>query len=139
VRACQNRRLHESVNGSNYLFEAVRAAGLVMTAPSGANRIVVVQQPVGICVLVTPWNFPAAMATRKIGPALAAGCAVVLKPAEDTPFLAERFVELLSEAGVPPGVACPGNVGCEAPIDAQDALDILKYVASPADFPLPLC
>ena len=63
-----------------YAEEAVRATGSVMTAPSGANRILVVQQPVGICVLVTPWNFPAAMATRKIGPALAAGCTVILKP-----------------------------------------------------------
>ena len=68
-----------------YSEEAVRAAGSVMTAPSGANRIVVLRQPVGICVLVTPWNFPAAMATRKIAPALAAGCTVVLKPASDTP------------------------------------------------------
>ena len=68
-----------------YAEEAVRAAGSVMTAPSGSNRILVLQQPVGVCVLVTPWNFPAAMATRKIGPALAAGCTVVLKPASDTP------------------------------------------------------
>src|SRR5674476_1257999 len=56
-----------------YSEEAVRGAGAVMTAPSGANKILVLQQPVGICVLVTPWNFPAAMATRKIAPALAAG------------------------------------------------------------------
>ena len=53
-----------------------------MTAPSGANRILVQHQPIGVCVLVTPWNFPAAMATRKIGPALAAGCTVILKPAQ---------------------------------------------------------
>src|SRR4051794_12379827 len=66
-----------------YAEEAVRAAGELTTAPSGANRIMVVHQPVGIAVLVTPWNFPAAMATRKIGPALAAGCTVVLKPASD--------------------------------------------------------
>ena len=87
-----------------YAEEAVRASGLVMTAPSGANRIVVVQQPVGICVLVTPWNFPAAMATRKIGPALAAGCTCILKPASDTPLTALAMAAILAEAGVPDGV-----------------------------------
>ncbi len=87
-----------------YAEEAVRAAGSVMTAPSGTNKIVVLQQPVGICVLVTPWNFPAAMATRKIGPALAAGCTVVLKPASDTPLTALLMGTILSDAGVPAGV-----------------------------------
>jgi succinate-semialdehyde dehydrogenase/glutarate-semialdehyde dehydrogenase len=87
-----------------YGEEAVRAAGSVMTAPSGANKILVVHQPVGICVLVTPWNFPAAMATRKIGPALAAGCTVVLKPASDTPLTALLMAQILDAAGVPPGV-----------------------------------
>jgi succinate-semialdehyde dehydrogenase/glutarate-semialdehyde dehydrogenase len=84
--------------------EAVRTDGLVTTAPSGANRIVVVRQPVGVCVLVTPWNFPAAMATRKIGPALAAGCTVILKPASDTPLTALAMAGILAEAGVPDGV-----------------------------------
>ena len=87
-----------------YSEEAVRGAGSVMTAPSGANKILVLQQPVGICVLVTPWNFPAAMATRKIAPALAAGCTVVLKPASDTPLTALTMASILQEAGVPPGV-----------------------------------
>ncbi len=87
-----------------YAEEAVRASGLAMTAPSGANRILVVQQPVGICVLVTPWNFPAAMATRKIGPALAAGCTCILKPASDTPLTALAMAAILAEAGVPDGV-----------------------------------
>jgi succinate-semialdehyde dehydrogenase/glutarate-semialdehyde dehydrogenase len=84
--------------------EAVRVDGLVKNAPSGANRILVVHQPVGVCVLVTPWNFPAAMATRKIGPALAAGCTVVLKPASDTPLTALAMAGILAEAGVPEGV-----------------------------------
>ncbi|WP_030442430.1 NAD-dependent succinate-semialdehyde dehydrogenase [Actinoplanes subtropicus] len=84
--------------------EAVRGEGLVSTAPSGANRILVVRQPVGVCVLVTPWNFPAAMATRKIGPALAAGCTVILKPASDTPLTALAMAAILAEAGVPEGV-----------------------------------
>jgi succinate-semialdehyde dehydrogenase / glutarate-semialdehyde dehydrogenase len=87
-----------------YAEEAVRAEGSLMTAPSGANRIVVMHQPVGIAVLVTPWNFPAAMATRKIGPALAAGCTVVLKPASDTPLTALLLAQILADAGVPAGV-----------------------------------
>src|SRR5204863_7494975 len=81
--------------------EAVRIDGSVVTAPSGANRILVLRQPVGVSVLVTPWNFPAAMATRKIGPALAAGCTVVLKPAKETPLTALAVAAILSEAGVP--------------------------------------
>ncbi len=68
--------------------EAVRISGEFGIAPSGANRIVVDYQPIGICVLITPWNFPAAMATRKIAPALAAGCTVILKPASETPLTA---------------------------------------------------
>jgi len=84
--------------------EAVRGGGELQTAPSGTNRIMVVRQPIGVSVLVTPWNFPAAMATRKIGPALAAGCTVVLKPASDTPLTALALGALLSDAGVPAGV-----------------------------------
>ena len=84
--------------------EAVRLSGVLTTAPSGANRILVVHQPVGVAYLVTPWNFPAAMATRKIAPALAAGCAVVLKPAKLTPLTALAVADTLAEAGVPPGV-----------------------------------
>jgi len=87
-----------------YGEEAVRVFGTVGTAPSGTNRILVQHQPVGVCVLVTPWNFPAAMATRKIGPALAAGCTTVLKPASDTPLTALALAELLADAGVPAGV-----------------------------------
>jgi succinate-semialdehyde dehydrogenase / glutarate-semialdehyde dehydrogenase len=87
-----------------YAEEAVRAFGELTTAPSGANRIMVVREPVGIAVLVTPWNFPAAMATRKIGPALAAGCPVVLKPASDTPLTALLMGKILDDAGVPAGV-----------------------------------
>ena len=84
--------------------EAVRGDGDLKIAPAGANKILVIRQPVGVCVLVTPWNFPAAMATRKIGPALAAGCTVVLKPASDTPLTALAMAAILAEAGVPAGV-----------------------------------
>ncbi len=87
-----------------YAEEAVRAEGHVQTAPAGTNRILVLRQPIGVSILITPWNFPAAMATRKIGPALAAGCTVVLKPASDTPLTALAMGALLMEAGVPAGV-----------------------------------
>jgi succinate-semialdehyde dehydrogenase / glutarate-semialdehyde dehydrogenase len=87
-----------------YAEETVRMDGMVTTAPSGANRILVVHQPVGVCVLVTPWNFPAAMATRKMGPALGAGCTLVLKPASDTPLTALLMAQILDDAGVPAGV-----------------------------------
>lgn len=84
--------------------EAVRLNGEMSTAPSGANKILVQHQPIGVAVLVTPWNFPAAMATRKIAPALAAGCTVVLKPATETPLTAYALAALYAEAGVPAGV-----------------------------------
>ncbi|MGW1149358.1 aldehyde dehydrogenase family protein, partial [Streptomyces sp. NPDC002454] len=86
-----------------YAEEAVRLAGTVQQAPAGGYRILVDRAPIGVAVLVTPWNYPAAMATRKIGPALAAGCSVVLKPASDTPLTALAVAALLAEAGAPAG------------------------------------
>ena len=87
-----------------YAEEAVRVPGTLQTAPSGANRILVSHRPIGIAVLVTPWNFPAAMATRKLGPALAAGCTAILKPASDTPLTALAISAIFTEAGLPDGV-----------------------------------
>ncbi|HIE71700.1 MAG TPA: NAD-dependent succinate-semialdehyde dehydrogenase, partial [Planctomycetes bacterium] len=87
-----------------YSEEAVRNYGEILESPVGGNKIVVLQQPIGVSVLVTPWNYPAAMATRKIAPAIAAGCSVILKPASDTPLTALLVAEILTEAGVPPGV-----------------------------------
>jgi succinate-semialdehyde dehydrogenase/glutarate-semialdehyde dehydrogenase len=87
-----------------YAEEAVRNIGQISMAPATGARIVAQHKPAGIAVLVTPWNFPAAMATRKIGPALAAGCPVVLKPASDTPLTMLALMPALEEAGVPPGV-----------------------------------
>jgi succinate-semialdehyde dehydrogenase / glutarate-semialdehyde dehydrogenase len=84
--------------------EAVRNIGQVYSGPTSGARVVVQHKPAGIAVLVTPWNFPAAMATRKIGPALAAGCTVVLKPASDAPLTMLALMPILQEAGVPPGV-----------------------------------
>jgi len=87
-----------------YAEEAVRAEGYVQMAPSSGARILVQQKPAGIAVLVTPWNYPAAMGTRKIAPALAAGCPVVIKPASETPLTMLALMPLLAEAGVPPGI-----------------------------------
>ncbi len=87
-----------------YAEEAVRNIGEVYKAPASGARVVVQHKPAGVAVLVTPWNFPAAMATRKIGPALAAGCPVVLKPASETPLTMLALMPLLEEAGVPAGV-----------------------------------
>src|SRR6202045_4013737 len=87
-----------------YAEEAVRALGEICRAPVRSNHILVQLQPIGVAVLVTPWNFPAAMATRKIGPALAAGCSVVLKPASETPLTALAIADVLARAGVPAGV-----------------------------------
>ena len=83
--------------------EAVRNLGNMSQAPASGARILVQHKPAGVAVLVTPWNFPAAMATRKIGPALAAGCTVVLKPASDTPLTMLALMPILEEAGVPAG------------------------------------
>ncbi|MFT4008765.1 MAG: NAD-dependent succinate-semialdehyde dehydrogenase [Nocardioidaceae bacterium] len=84
--------------------EAVRPGGDYGESPAGGTRTIVRHRPVGVAALVTPWNFPAAMATRKIAPALAAGCTVVLKPAAETPLTALAIARLLTEAGVPDGV-----------------------------------
>ncbi|WP_395308777.1 NAD-dependent succinate-semialdehyde dehydrogenase [Mycobacterium sp. AMU20-3851] len=84
--------------------EAVRTDGEYGLSPSGLAHTIVTHRPVGVAALITPWNFPAAMATRKIAPALAAGCAVVLKPAELTPLTALAVVEILAQSGVPDGV-----------------------------------
>jgi succinate-semialdehyde dehydrogenase/glutarate-semialdehyde dehydrogenase len=83
--------------------EAVRNFGQLYNAPASGARVVVQHRPAGVALLVTPWNFPAAMATRKIGPALAAGCTVVLKPASDTPLTMLALMPILEEAGVPAG------------------------------------
>lgn len=84
--------------------EAVRADGLITHAPSSGARIIVQHKPAGLAVLITPWNYPAAMGTRKIAPALAAGCGVIIKPASETPLTMLALMPLLEEAGVPPGL-----------------------------------
>jgi succinate-semialdehyde dehydrogenase / glutarate-semialdehyde dehydrogenase len=87
-----------------YSEEAVRIDGRYAPSPSGDSRILVSRRPVGPCLLITPWNFPLAMATRKVAPALAAGCTAVLKPAAQTPLTALALAQLMLDAGLPPGV-----------------------------------
>ncbi|WP_405062536.1 NAD-dependent succinate-semialdehyde dehydrogenase [Kribbella sp. NBC_01505] len=84
--------------------EAVRIEGSYQVAPNGKGRFLVMRQPVGPCLLITPWNFPAAMGARKIGPAVAAGCTMVIKPASQTPLSMLKLAELMTEAGLPAGV-----------------------------------
>ncbi|CAN5625522.1 NAD-dependent succinate-semialdehyde dehydrogenase [soil metagenome] len=98
----------EVTYGSEFLRwfseEAVRISGRYSTAPTGQGRLLTMKQPVGPCLLITPWNFPIAMGTRKIGPAIAAGCTMVMKPAQLTPFSMLALAGILEEAGLPPGV-----------------------------------
>lgn len=100
--------------------EAVRAQGSIVRSPLGDKRIMVEYQPIGVSLLVTPWNFPAAMITRKIGPALAAGCTVIVKPPSETPLTALALGWILSEVGVPPGVV---NI-----LPTEDAASIVDYL-----------
>jgi succinate-semialdehyde dehydrogenase/glutarate-semialdehyde dehydrogenase len=98
----------EIAYGSEFLRwfseQAVRIDGRYATAPNGAGRLLTMKQPVGPCLLITPWNFPLAMGTRKIGPAIAAGCTMVVKPAQQTPLSMLMLVKILEEAGLPEGV-----------------------------------
>ncbi|SDT37172.1 succinate semialdehyde dehydrogenase [Friedmanniella luteola] len=114
--------------------EAVRITGRYGTNPEGTGRMLVSQHPVGPCYLITPWNFPLAMATRKIAPALAAGCTAVVKPAELTPLTTLFLAELLGEAGVPDGVvnvvttSTAGDVS--GPVIADPRLRKLSFTGS---------
>jgi succinate-semialdehyde dehydrogenase/glutarate-semialdehyde dehydrogenase len=114
--------------------EAVRVSGRYGLNPEGTGRMIVSQRPVGPSFFITPWNFPLAMATRKIAPALAAGCTVVIKPAELTPLTTLMFARLLAEAGLPAGVVnvvtttSSGEVS--APIIADPRLRKLSFTGS---------
>ncbi|MFC0180037.1 NAD-dependent succinate-semialdehyde dehydrogenase [Thorsellia kenyensis] len=84
--------------------QARRIEGETIASPSNDRRLLTIRQPIGVCAAITPWNFPAAMITRKVAPALAAGCTMILKPASQTPFSALALAELALQAGIPPGV-----------------------------------
>jgi succinate-semialdehyde dehydrogenase/glutarate-semialdehyde dehydrogenase len=114
--------------------EAVRIDGRYAVAPNGQGRLVVMKQPVGPCLLITPWNFPMAMGTRKIGPAIAAGCTMVVKPARETPLSMLALAQVLSDCGLPPGVlnvittSTSGDV--TAPLIADPRLRKMSFTGS---------
>ena len=114
--------------------EAVRISGRFRTSPEGTGRMLVAQRPVGPAFAITPWNFPLAMATRKIGPALAAGCTVVIKPAELTPLTTLLLVKTMEEAGLPAGVVnvitTSTSADTSAPIIADHRLRKITFTGS---------
>jgi len=114
--------------------EAVRVTGRYGTSPEGTGRMLVAQRPVGPAFAITPWNFPLAMATRKIGPALAAGCTMVIKPAELTPLTTLLLVKTLEEAGLPAGVVnvitTSTSAETSAPIIADRRLRKITFTGS---------
>ncbi|ASS58072.1 NAD-dependent succinate-semialdehyde dehydrogenase [Rhizobium leguminosarum] len=113
--------------------EAKRVYGDTIPAPTSDKRIVVIKQPIGVCAAITPWNFPAAMITRKVGPALAAGCTMIIKPASQTPLSALALCVLAERAGVPKGVlSCvtgsAGDIGAE--LTSNPAVRKLSFTGS---------
>ena len=128
----------EITYGSEFLRwfaeEAVRIDGRYAVAPNGQGRLLTMKQPVGPCLLITPWNFPLAMGTRKIGPAVAAGCTMVLKPASLTPLSALAVARILEEAGLPGGVlnviTTSSSGGVSKPIISDFRLRKLSFTGS---------
>ena len=114
--------------------EAVRIEGRYGTAPNGQGRLLTMKQPVGPCLLITPWNFPLAMGTRKIGPAIAAGCTMVVKPAQQTPLSMLMLVKTLEDAGLPKGVlnliTASSSSATMGPLIADNRLRKLSFTGS---------
>jgi succinate-semialdehyde dehydrogenase/glutarate-semialdehyde dehydrogenase len=114
--------------------EALRMDGYYKTTGNGASRVLVMRQPVGPCFFITPWNFPNAMGTRKIGPAIAAGCTMVVKPAQQTPLSMLALAKVLEECGLPPGVlnviTATRSSEVSAPIIADPRLRKLSFTGS---------
>jgi len=114
--------------------EAVRVHGRYMANPAGAGRLLTLQAPVGPCLLITPWNFPAAMAARKIAPAVAAGCTMVVKPAEQTPLSTLALAGIMVEEGIPAGalnvITTPDPAGVVGPLLAAEGLRKLSFTGS---------
>jgi succinate-semialdehyde dehydrogenase/glutarate-semialdehyde dehydrogenase len=117
-----------------YSEQAVRIEGRYAVAANGQGRLLTMKQPVGPCLLITPWNFPLAMGTRKIGPAIAAGCTVVVKPAQQTPLSMLMLVKILEEAGLPEGVVnlitASSSGETAAPLIADPRLRKLSFTGS---------
>jgi succinate-semialdehyde dehydrogenase/glutarate-semialdehyde dehydrogenase len=114
--------------------EAVRIEGRYATAPNGQGRLITMRQPVGPCYAITPWNFPMAMGTRKIGPAVAAGCTMVIKPAQQTPLSMLALAQILEQAGLPAGVlnviTASSSSAVSAPIIGDPRLRKLTFTGS---------
>ncbi len=114
--------------------QAVRIDGRYAVAPNGQGRLLTMKQPVGPCLLITPWNFPLAMGTRKVGPAIAAGCAMVVKPAQQTPLSMLMLVKILEESGLPSGVVnlvtASSSSETMAPLIADPRLRKLSFTGS---------
>jgi succinate-semialdehyde dehydrogenase / glutarate-semialdehyde dehydrogenase len=114
--------------------EAVRIEGRFAAAPNGVGRLITMKQPVGPCYAITPWNFPMAMGTRKIGPAVAAGCTMVIKPAQQTPLSMLALAQILDEAGLPGGVlnviTSSSSSGVSKPIIGDPRLRKLTFTGS---------
>jgi succinate-semialdehyde dehydrogenase/glutarate-semialdehyde dehydrogenase len=114
--------------------EAVRIDGRYAVAPNGEGRLLTMRQPVGPCLLITPWNFPLAMGARKVGPAVAAGCTMVVKPAQQTPLSMLMLARILEEAGLPPGVlnlvTASSSTTTMAPLIADGRLRKLSFTGS---------
>jgi succinate-semialdehyde dehydrogenase/glutarate-semialdehyde dehydrogenase len=114
--------------------EALRIDGYWKVAGNGASRVWVMRQPIGPCYFITPWNFPTAMGTRKIGPAIAAGCTMVIKPAQQTPLSMLALAELLADCGLPDGVlnviTSSSSSGVSAPIISDPRLRKLSFTGS---------
>lgn len=104
LKEAQGEILYSALFLEWFSEEARRIYGDIIYTPAKERRALVLKQPLGVAAVITPWNFPSAMITRKVGAALAAGCTVVVKPAEDTPFSALALAELANRAGIPPGV-----------------------------------
>ncbi|MFT3662421.1 MAG: NAD-dependent succinate-semialdehyde dehydrogenase [Gordonia sp. (in: high G+C Gram-positive bacteria)] len=114
--------------------EAVRIGGRTASAPAGTGEILVTREPVGMCLAVTPWNFPLAMGTRKIGPALASGCTMLVKPSVDTPLTMLLLAQAFADAGLPPGVLSvlptSDSVGVVAEIMSDPRLRKISFTGS---------
>jgi succinate-semialdehyde dehydrogenase/glutarate-semialdehyde dehydrogenase len=130
----------EIIYGAEFLRwfseEAVRIDGRFSTAPNGQGRLLTMRQPVGPCLLITPWNFPLAMGTRKVGPAIAAGCTMVVKPAQQTPLSMLALAKILEDAGLPEGVlnlVTSSDAGATtAPLIGDQRLRKLSFTGSTA-------
>ncbi|KAJ9574916.1 hypothetical protein L9F63_007935, partial [Diploptera punctata] len=129
IHHCRSRKAKNTSNGNGFPEEARRTYGEVISSPTATKEMLLIKQPIGVAGLITPWNFPIAMITRKAGAAIAAGCTCVVKPAEDTPLTALAIAKLAEEAGLPKGVfnvitsdrghaAEVGKLLCESPLVA---------------------